>query len=136
RNPRVGLDRDRGPPPLRPPPMPCPEAACIGATRPSSRSSVAPSDTANPDIALDVRKPLRPALPLVAAGRKSKPRLRSTSRRGGRPDRIATESPPTSEGRWDLPVARADALAMRRASRDADPGRLDNIGPARRVARD
>jgi hypothetical protein len=32
--------------------------------------------------------------------------------------------------RWDLPVA-TDAPSMRRPSRDADPGRLDDIGPAR-----
>ena len=136
RNPQVGPSRDRGLPLRRPPPMPCPEVACIGTKRPSSRWSVAPSGTANPDIPRDHREPLRPARPRAAAGRRSEPRLRSPSRRGGRPDRTAPGSPPTSAGRWDLPVARADAPSMRRPSRDADPDRLDDIGPARRVALD
>src|SRR5262249_19489517 len=116
--------------------MPCPEAACIGTKRPSWRWSVAPSGTANLDIPRDRREPLRPARPQGAGGRRPAPRPRSPSPRRGRPDRTATANPPTLAGRWDLVAARADAPSMRRPSRDADPDRLDDFGPARRVALD
>src|SRR5262249_48252854 len=123
-----------GPPPRGP--MPSPEGACMGTNPPSWRWSFAPPAPATLDSPGDRRNPPRRARPRAAPGRRPAPRLRSPSRRRGRPDRTATGSPPTLPGRWDLLAARADAPSMRRPSRDADPDRLDDFGPAGRVGLD
>jgi hypothetical protein len=116
--------------------MPYPEAVCIGAKVPSLHWSVALSGTANQDIPRNRREPLRSARQRAAVGQKPEPRLRSPIRRDVRPRRTTTGSPPTLAGRLDLPAARVDAPSMRRASRDADSHRLDDVGPACRVALD